>query len=169
MKHPRLWLVVLAMTSGTVMSALAHPHFGKTIVVKLPSGTEVTLTYNTTPANEMRASEVKVGSFVTPRRPTLKLSGELKAGNVTLAAGEYTIGVVKNGDNDWTMGLYPGNIERGANPDPAKVIKLDSAYSPSQSKAEHMLIDITPGSGRFEGKPVLTLHFGSMFLAAALS
>ncbi len=35
--------------------------------------------------------------------------------------------------------------------------------------ADHMLIDITPGSGKFEGKAVLTLHFGTMFLAAALS
>jgi hypothetical protein len=31
-----------------------------------------------------------------------------------------------------------------------------------------MLIDITPGSGKLEGKPVLTLHFGSLFLAGAL-
>lgn len=149
--------------------ALAHPHFQKTIVVKLPSGTELTLTYNTTPANEMRAAEVKVGSFVTPRRPQVKLSAELKAGAITVAAGEYTLGVIKNADNDWTMALYPGAIERGATPDPAKAIKLDSTYSGAQGKAEHMLIDITPGAGRFEGKAVLTLHFGTMFLAAALS
>jgi hypothetical protein len=32
-----------------------------------------------------------------------------------------------------------------------------------------MLIDITPGSGSFEGRVVLSLHFGSMFLAGALS
>jgi hypothetical protein len=67
------------------------------------------------------------------------------------------------------MALYPGAVERGATPDPAKVIKLDSAYSTAEGKAEHMLIDITPGGGKFEGKAVLTLHFGSMFLSAALS
>lgn len=165
--RPALALVVLAMLLAR--PALAHPHFQKTITVKLPSGTEVTLTYNTTPANEMRATEVKVGTFVTPRRPVLKLSSELKAGAVTLAAGEYTIGVVKNGDNDWTMALYPGVLDRAAAPDVAKAIKLDSTYSSAQGKAEHMLIDITPGAGKFEGKAVLTLHFGTMFLAAALS
>jgi hypothetical protein len=169
MKHLRLAVAVLVLAGLAARPALAHPHFQKTIVVKLPSGTEVTLTYNTTPANEMRAAEVKVGSFVTPRRPLLKLSAELKAGAVTLPAGEYTIGVVKNSDNDWTMALYPGTLDRTATPDPAKVIKLDSSYSTAQGKAEHMLIDITPGSGRFEGKAVLTLHFGSMFLAADLS
>jgi hypothetical protein len=162
-------MAVLALGGLVARPASAHPHFQKTIVVKLPTGTEVTLTYNTTPANEMRAAEVKVGAFVTPRRPLLKLSAELKAGAVTLAAGEYTIGVVKNGENDWTMALYPGVLDRTATPDPAKVIKLDSAYSSAQGKAEHMLIDITPGSGKFEGKAVLTLHFGSMFLAADLS
>jgi hypothetical protein len=129
----------------------------------------VTLTYGTTPANEMRATEVKVGAFVTPRRPMLKLSAELKAGAVTLPAGEYTIGVIKNGDNDWTMALYPGVLDRAAAPDVAKAIKLDSVYSSAHGKAEHMLIDITPGADKFEGKAVLTLHFGTMFLAAALT
>jgi len=35
--------------------------------------------------------------------------------------------------------------------------------------AEHMLIDITPGTGGFEGRAVLTLHFGNLFLAGVLS
>jgi hypothetical protein len=169
MKHIRPATAIFVLATLGAGTALAHPHFQKTIAVKLPSGAEVTLTYNTTPANELRAAEVKVGSFVTPRRPVLKLSAELKAGAVTLPAGEYTIGVVKNGDNDWTMALYPGVLDRTATPDPAKAIKLDSVYSSAQGKAEHMLIDITPGAGRFEGKAVLTLHFGTMFLAAALS
>jgi len=30
----------------------------------------------------MRAAEVKVGTFVTPRRPLVKLSSELKAGTL---------------------------------------------------------------------------------------
>ena len=51
----------------------------------------------------------------------------------------------------------------------SKVIKLDSMYSSSDGTAEHMLIDITPGHGKFEGKAVLTLHFGAMFLAGTLS
>jgi len=32
-----------------------------------------------------------------------------------------------------------------------------------------MLIDITPGHGKFEGKAVLTLHFGSLFLMGVLA
>jgi hypothetical protein len=168
-KHLRVVLALSVLTLLGGRPALAHPHFQKTIVVKLPSGAELTLTYNTTPANELRAAEVKVGSFVTPRRPVVKLSAELKAGAVTVPAGEYTLGVVKNGEKDWTMALYPGAIERGTTPDPAKAIKLESTYSGDQGKAEHMLIDVTPGGGRFEGKAVLTLHFGTMFLAAALS
>ena len=42
-------------------------------------------------------------------------------------------------------------------------------FSSDKGTAPHMLIDITPGSGRFEGKAVLTLHFGSLFLAAVLA
>lgn len=158
-------LVTLTLAAG---SLLAHPHFNKTVTAKLPSGTEVTITYNTTPANELRAKEVKVGAFVTPRRPTLKLSADAKSGGTPIPAGEYTIGVVKNSETDWTMALYPGQVPRGAEPEAAKLIKLDSIYQSSAGTAEHMLVDITPGHGKFEGKPVLTLHFGTMFLSGAL-
>jgi hypothetical protein len=77
--------------------ALAHPHFNKTITATLPQGVELTITYNTTPANEAHAQNAKVGEFVTPRRPVLKLSGELKTEKATLTAGEYTIGARTRG------------------------------------------------------------------------
>jgi hypothetical protein len=158
--------IVLSLVAGT---ALAHPHFNKTVTATLGPGAEVTITYNTTPANETHAQTAKVGEFVTPRRPVLKLSAELKAGTATLPAGEYTIGVVKNGEKDWTLALYPGRLQRGDVPDSAKAIKLDSMFSADHGTADHMLIDVTPGHGKFEGKAVLTLHFGTLFLAGALS
>ena len=159
-----LVLVALVSTPGVT----AHPHFNKTITVSL-GGVEATIAYNTTPANEEHARSAAVGSFVTPRRPTLTLSGDLSAGSLTIPAGEYTIGVVKNSDSDWSMALHPGRIGRGQSPDSSSLIKLDSMFSSSAGTAHHMLIDISPGDGRLEGKAVLTLHFGTMFLAAALS
>ena len=147
----------------------AHPHFNKTVSAKLPNGVEATITYNTTAANEMRATEVPVGTFVTPRRPLLKLSAELQTGSITVPAGEYTIGVIKNAEKDWTMALYPGQLGRADKPDVAKAIKLESVFSADHGVAEHMLIDITPGAAKLEGRAVLTLHFGSLFLSGALS
>jgi hypothetical protein len=149
--------------------AFAHPHFNKTISVTLPQGVELTLTYNTTPANEMRAQAVKVGEFVTPRGPVLKLSGELKNEKGAIPAGEYTIGVIKNGEKDWTLALYPGRLARGQAPEAAKAIRLDSVFEGDKGTAEHMLIDVTPGHGRFEGKAVLTMHFGSLCLSGLLA
>ncbi len=159
----------LTVLAGVFASAaLAHPHFKKTVTASLPGGVEATITYNTTPANETRAQNATVGEFVTPRRPVLELSGEVKAGETTLAAGQYTIGVIKNAENDWTLALYPGRLGRGDTPDAAKMIRLDSMFSADKGKAGHMLLDLTPGDGEFEGKAVLTLHFGSLFLAGAL-
>jgi hypothetical protein len=149
--------------------AAAHPHLNKTVTAKLPSGVDATVTYNTTPANEIRAQEAKVGTFVTPRRPMLKLSGEIKAGALTIPAGDYTIGVIKNGEKDWTMALYPGATPQGAAIDVAKTIKLESEFTTTHGSAEHMLIDIVPGDGKLEGRVTLTVHFGSLFLAGALS
>jgi len=158
--------IVLSLVAST---ALAHPHFNKTVTATLSPGVEVTITYNTTPANETHAQTVKVGEFVTPRRPVIKLSAELKNGTTTLPAGEYTIGVIKSAEKDWTLALYPGRLQRADIPDSAKAIRLESMFSADHGTAEHMLIDITPGHGKFEGKAVLTLHFGSLFLAGVLS
>ena len=157
------------VTGLAASAAFAHPHFNKTVTATLSPTVEATITYNTTPANETHAQGAKVGDFVTPRRPVLKLSGELKTEKATLAAGEYTIGAIKNGDKDWTLALYPGRLQRGDTPDVAKAIKLDSLFSTDHGTAEHMLVDITPGRGKFEGKAVLTLHFGTLYLAGALS
>jgi hypothetical protein len=165
----KAWAAAAVLGLVGSSAASAHPHFDKTVTAKLPSGVDVTVTYNTTPANEIRAAEAKVGTFVTPRRPMLKLSGEVKAGAVTIPAGEYTVGVIKNGEKDWTMALYPGALGRADVPDLAKAIKLESVFSTEYGTAHHMLLDITPGDGKLEGRAVLTLHFGGMFLAGALS
>jgi hypothetical protein len=164
-------IAVMCLVSAGLGAAFAdaHPHFNKTVTAKLPSGVEASITYNTTPSNEVRAAEAPVGVFVTPRRPVLKLSAALETGKVTVPAGDYTIGVIKNGDKDWTMALYPGVLGREDKPDVAKAIRLESAFSADHGVAEHMLIDITPGGPKLEGRAVLTLHFGGLFLSGALS
>src|SRR5262245_22893096 len=154
---------------GLAAVASAHPHFNKTITADLPGGVQAVITYNTTPANEGRATSAPVGVFTSPRNPKLKLSADLKAGDKLIAsAGEYVIGVIKNSDTDWTMALYNGTIARGAQPDPAKVVKLESIFEAKVAPADHMLIDVTPGHGKFEGRAVLTLHFGTLFLSGSL-
>ncbi len=158
----------LFLLAGAVV--LAHPHLRKTLKLTLPGGQEATITYDTLPANEDHTAKAAVGEFLIPgHNPRIAFSAEVKAGAVTIPAGEYLIGALKNGDNDWTMGLYPTPLARGAKPDMAKVIKLESVFSTSQGKAEHMLIDVSPGTGKLQNKATLTLHFGSLFLAGALS
>ena len=161
--------VLTVLVASAAATVFAHPHFNKTISAKLPGGADVTITYNTTPSNETHAQNAKVGEFVSPRRPTIKLSAEVKSGEQTIPAGEYTIGVVKNSDKDWTMALFPGAPARGVAVDMTKVIKLDSMLEAGKGTAEHMLVDLTPGHGKFEGKAVLTLHFGTLFLSGLLA
>lgn len=147
--------------------AAAHPHFNKTVSTTIGE-VEVSVTYNSTDANMERVEAIEAGTFVSPRGPRLNLSGEVMAGATTLAAGEYTIGVMMGGDGSWTMALHEGRIPRGEMPDMDKVTKLDSRYSEDMGTADHMLIDITAGSGDFAGKPVLTIHFAHMHLQAAI-
>ena len=61
---------VASLAAGT---ALAHPHFNKTVTAALAPNVEVTITYNTTPANETHAqngrSFVCCASQCTARSP----------------------------------------------------------------------------------------------------
>ncbi len=163
----KIYFVGLILLCTTAL--LAHPHLRKTVTVELAEGVKATVSYQTTPANETLAQHAEIGAFVVPRGPRLELSAEVKVGSVTLPAGEYTIGVIKNSGSDWTMGLYPGQLGRSDTPDMSKVIKLDSMFTSSGEPAAHMEIDIKPGHGKFEGKAVLTILFGKLSLSGALS
>lgn len=147
--------------------AFAHPHFNKTVSTTI-NDVEVSVSYNSTDANMERVAAVEAGTFVTPRGPRLNVSADVMAGGMTIGAGEHTIGIVKGDDGSWTMALHEGTIPRGEMPDMSKVMKLDSRFSDQMGTADHMLIDITAGTGDFAGKPVLTIHFGNMFLQAAI-
>ena len=57
----------------------------------------------------------------------------------------------------------------GDTPDMSKLIKLESSFNKAQDMTGHLVVDVFPGNGKFEGKAVLTLHFGTMHLAGALS
>lgn len=157
-------LVVLCVTA-----VIAHPHFRKTLTVTLPGDITATLSYQTAPANESRAANAAVGSFASPRGPRLTLSGALTSGSTSIPAGEYTVGVIKNGADDWSIALYPGRVARGQAPDMSKLIKLDSTYTSSNGTREHMSIDITAGEGKLANRAVLLIQFGSMSCSGALT
>ena len=167
-RHLIISLAVGLVLAGATWMA-AHPHINKSVTAKLPGGVDATVTFNTVPANEAHVKKAAAGEFLNPRSPKLKISADVKAGSVSLAAGEYTMGVIKNGDKDFTMALFPGAIARGTAPDMSKMIKLDSQFDSAHGTAEHLTIDISPGTGKFEGKVVLILHFGTLFLQGVLS
>ncbi len=156
-------LCILAMAS----LVMAHPHFQKTVTTKIGE-IEVKITYTTTPANMERIKDVQVGAY-NAGYGTLTLAADLTVSSTTVKAGDYTIGAIMNGTDDWTMALYQGKVPRGETPDMSKVIKLNSMFSNSQGTADHVFFDIMPGHGLFEGKTVLIWHFGSLYLAGLVN
>jgi hypothetical protein len=160
---------VFCVTALIVPALFAHPHFRKTTKVTLPGDVEVNVSFYTVPANEAHAQNAEKGAFLSPGRPMLEVGADLKAGSATIPAGTYTVGAIKNSMDDWTMALYPGEIPRGESPDMSKMIKLDSQYEETTNRMEHLMVDITPGHGKFEGKAVFTIWFGSMLLDGLMS
>jgi hypothetical protein len=169
MARLRVGLFVTGVALAYITTAIAHPHINKSVTAKLPAGAEATVSYNTVPSNESHTERAAVGAFLSPRGPKLKVSAEIKAGSAAIAPGEYTVGAIKNGAKDYTMALYPGALSRGMTPDMSKMIKLDSQLLTTHGKSDHLTIDISPGAGKFEGKIVLIIHFGTLYLEGALS
>ena len=66
------------------------------------------------------------------------------------------------------MALHPGRLRQREVAVTPTLILLDTVFSDSNGSSDHLVIDFSPGTGRFEGKVVLTLHLGTLFLAAEL-
>ncbi len=149
-------------------AALAHPHLSKTVTAKLDNGTELKLSYYTSPANMDHVAKAQAGEF-KPAAARIEVSADLDAAGVMIAAGEYTLGAIKNGDDDWSMALYPGRLGYGASPDASKLIQLKSQLSKDHGTAHHIVYDLVPGSGDQEGHLTLIWHFGSLHLSGVLN
>ncbi len=163
MKHACSLIALL--TLGFSATALSHPHLTKSVTATLPSKVEASINYYTVPANMAHIEKVKVGGF-TPSRAVLSLSGATSSGSTAVPAGEYTIGAVRNA-SDWTLALHP-KMARGDQPEPSKLILLQSSFSSSEGTAHHSSFDVAPGHGSMEGKAVVIWHFGTLYLAGAL-
>jgi hypothetical protein len=149
-------------------AASAHPHLRKTVEASLAGDTKATISYVTVPANMDLAKAVEVGAFASPGGTKFTLSADVTAGETTIAAGDYTLGVVRKGEAEWVVALSPGAPARGVTPDPSKLIELTSEFTSSAGSSDHMLVDVTPGSGSLEGRVGLTIHYGPLFVAGLL-
>ena len=157
-KGTLLLVLLLAVTYG-----LAHPHLNKTVTVMMEGG-KATVSFFTAPANEDRLANIENGAY---NRSTATL--EVEGDQAVVGAGKYSVGAIKNGEADWTLCLYDGQLGRGESADMSKVIKLDSHYSDSMGESDHVEFNLEAGSGDLEGRLVVVWRFGSHYLAGALS
>ena len=160
-------LLLILLTAGLVMTlVLAHPHMRKSVTAKV-GDSEVTLKYVTMPINMEHIGSVGVGDF--RRGANLTVGADLQAGGATIAAGDYTVGCIRDSENSWTMVLAPGKLGRGESPDMSKLIKLDSHFSTEMGSSDHVSFDISPGSGSLSGRAAVVWRFGDHYLAGAIS
>lgn len=164
--HRLLLLGLFLIGSAAVVD---HPHFGKTVTASLPGPVELSVRYSTVPAQEMDTEGAPLGKFLNPRAPILQVSETVRLGSTEIPSGNYTIGLIKNGSDDWTLALHPGRLRQKEVAVTPNIILLNTLSSRSSGRSDHLVIDFNPGTGRFEGKVVLTLHWGTLFLAAEIS
>ncbi len=156
--------IALAVVLLTATALIAHPHFQKTTTAKISYTVEVSLSFFTVPANMEHVAKIGTGEFTSPGLAKFETATAITAGSASIPAGTYTVGVVKKSDSDWQMVLSPGELGFGDSPDKAKLIELDSTFMKSNDPVGHLVVDIFPGDGKFEGKAVILLGFGTMWV-----
>ncbi len=162
----RLLLLGLFLTGSAAV--VDHPHFGKTVTANLPGPVELSVRYSTVPAHELDMEGAPLGKFLNPRAPILQLSQTVRLGSTEIPSGNYTIGLIKKGSDDWILALHPGRLRQKEVAVTPNLILLNTLSSRSSGRSDHLVIDFNLGTGRFEGKVVLTLHWGTLFLAAEI-
>ncbi len=145
------------------------PHIEISITATLPGDVEAIVSFYTNPVNMTLAENAANGAFLTSGVPVLKISADLNAGSVSIPAGTYTVGAIKNSMDSWTMALSPGELGEEEKPDMSKLIKLDSEFVKSSEPGEHSWVYIGPGQGKFEGKVAFEMGFGPLVLTGCLS
>ncbi len=162
-------LAVFSVPLLAASLAVAHPHLELITTTTLPGDVEVSVAFYTNPVNMPLAEKAANGAFLTPGMPVLKISADLKAGSVSIPAGTYTVGAIKNIMDSWTMALSPGELGEGETADMSKLIKLDSEFVKTSEPGEHSWVYIGPGQGKFEGKVAFEMRFGPLVLTGCLS
>ncbi len=157
-------LLIAGVALACATAVVAHPHFQKTTSAKLTEDLEVSLQFFTVPANMTHVAGIETGAFASPGLPKFKTNAAITAGGAKIPAGTYTVGVIRNGASDWTMALSPGELGFGDSPDMSKLIKLDSSFDGKGADSGHLVVDIFPGDGKFEGKAVILLGFGTLWV-----
>ena len=157
-------VLILSVVMLTATALVAHPHFQKTTTAKLSENVEVSISFFTVPANMEHVAKFGDGEFVSPGLPKLETASDITAGETSIPAGTYTVGIIKNGADDWTMVLSPGELAFGDSPDMSKLIKLDSMFTQSNDPTGHLVVDVLPGEGEFEDKAVILIGFGTMWV-----
>ena len=163
----RKLIAVAALALLATPIAVAHPHFQKTTTLKIGT-TEISISYFTVPANMKHLEKIEEGQFVSPGRPKLTLSADLSTGLEAIPAGTYQVGAIKQAAG-WTMVLHPGEVAADAQPDPSRIIRLDSQFHTLGNPIQHLYVDIVPGSGGARGMSVLLIGFGVMRLDGVIS
>ncbi len=158
-------LAAFLMLAAAVV--VAHPHIQKSVSVQLDGGAEVKLAFYTSPANMEHVKNAAAGDFKGGAR--LSVSADIKSGDTTIPAGEYTVGAVKKDDGHWKMALYPGKLGYGESADTSKLLELKSVLDKDHGTADHVSFDLVPGSGDLDGHLTLVWHFGPLRLSGALN
>jgi hypothetical protein len=161
-------LVVLGLFLIGSAAGGDHPHLLKTVTANLPGPVEVSVRYQTASAGEVDPDSSPAGTFMNLWAPMLTLSEDVRSGATEIPSGRYTLGLIKKNSGDWTLALHPGRLGQKEALVTPKMIILDTLFSRSSGRSDHLSIDFDLGTGQFEGDVVLTFHLGTLFLVVPL-
>src|SRR5262249_40883719 len=109
--HRTLRLAGLAVAAVAALG-MFHPHVNRTEVLELENVGKIELSLVPVPFNPKHLENLEKGYLYHLGFAGLKLPCELKAGDVTVPAGDHTLAARYSGDGQWALVLFPRGLSR---------------------------------------------------------
>ncbi len=141
--------------------AVAHPHFPKTVEMKLgmdPNSPSIKLEHLTVSFNKELADKMKDGDVWHMAGASLDATADVKIGGKAVAKGHYRLLTRKVKGGDYELVLDPGGkpFSRDLSD---KAMALETKFEKGQPVQEHLRLDLQPSGDKTKTVLNLEAHF----------
>lgn len=154
-----LLLLAIPAPDAAVDPIVWHPHFNRTVEVKIRNGPTMKVSHITVTFNKEGFEKMKPGGAWHLGNTHFETSEKVTVGGQTVAAGKHSIKGRKKQDGTWELVIGKASRFSSRISDDAKSLKTE--FVKKASMMEHLNVDIHPTGEKSSTTMWLVVHFNT--------